>query len=154
MQQRSADRDFAAYNEAQEGRPVRPLAMRAAQLVLEERGRSLRTTPDDRLVAVELVEPSRRPVGLGRIAAARAVEARDVLERDEDVTVELDVRDVLDRAVGGQGPLLVFAAEQRELDLLALVLVRVVLHGRSVADPAWPSRYPRRVAAGMAQSSE
>ena len=54
MQQRSADRDFAAYNEAQEGRPVRPLAVRAAQLVLEEPGRSLRTTPEDRLVAVEL----------------------------------------------------------------------------------------------------
>jgi hypothetical protein len=38
------------------------------------------------------------------------------------------VRDVLDRAVGGQRPLLVLAAEQRELDLLALVLVGVVLH--------------------------
>lgn len=38
MQQRSADRDFAAYNEAQDGRAVRPLAVRAAQLVLEEPG--------------------------------------------------------------------------------------------------------------------
>lgn len=29
MQQRSADRDFSAYNQAQRGRPVRPLARRA-----------------------------------------------------------------------------------------------------------------------------
>ena len=40
--------------------------------------------------------------------------------------------DVLDVAVRGQHALLVLAAEERELDLLALVLVRVVLHRRSV----------------------
>jgi SAM-dependent methyltransferase len=54
MQQRSADRDFAAYNEAQSGRPVRPLAVRAAQLVLETPGRSPATTPGAKPVAVEL----------------------------------------------------------------------------------------------------
>jgi hypothetical protein len=55
------------------------------------------------------------------------VERGDVLERDEDVTVQLDVRDVLDVAVGGQDAFLVFPAEQRDLDLLALVFVGVVL---------------------------
>ena len=42
------------------------------------------------------VEPARRPVGLRRVAAARAVERGDVLQRDEDVPVQLDVRDVVD----------------------------------------------------------
>ena len=51
------------------------------------------------------------------------------------MAVELDVGDVLDRAVRGEDALLVLAAEQRELDLLALVLVRVVL------DAAQASRF-------------
>ena len=34
MQQRSVDRDFSAYNRDQRGRPVRPLARRAAEEVL------------------------------------------------------------------------------------------------------------------------
>jgi hypothetical protein len=55
------------------------------------------------------------------------VERGNVLERDEDVPVELDVGDVLHVAVRGERPLLVLAAEERELDLLTLVLVRVVL---------------------------
>jgi hypothetical protein len=55
------------------------------------------------------------------------VERRDVLERNEDVAVELDVRNALDSAVGGQRPVLVLAPEELDLDLLALVLVRVVL---------------------------
>ena len=50
--------------------------------------------------------------------------------------VQLDVRDVLDVAVRGQHTLLVLPAEERDLDLLALVLVGVVLH-RAV------SVYPR-----------
>lgn len=54
MQQRSADRDFAAYNEAQDGRPVRPLAVRAAQFVLETADCSPGTAGGDRPVAVEL----------------------------------------------------------------------------------------------------
>ena len=33
MQQRSADRDFSAYNRDQRGRPVRPLARRAVEEV-------------------------------------------------------------------------------------------------------------------------
>ena len=37
--------------------------------------------------------------------------------------------DVLDRAVRGERPVLVLAAEERDLHPLALVLVRVVLHG-------------------------
>ena len=54
----------------------------------------------------------------------------DVLERDEDVPVQLDVGDFVDGAVGGQDPLVVIAAEERDLDLLALVLARVVVHRR------------------------
>ena len=44
------------------------------------------------------------------------------------MAVQLDVRDVLEVAVGGQDAVLVLAAEQGDLDLLALVLVGVVLH--------------------------
>ena len=80
---------------------------------------------------VVLGEPARRPVGLGRVAAARAVEGGDVLQRDQDVAVQLDVRDVLDVAVRGEHAVLVLAAEEGDLDLLALVLVGVVLHGSS-----------------------
>jgi hypothetical protein len=61
------------------------------------------------------------------------VEGSDVLERDEDVAVQLDVGHVLDRAVGGERALLVLPAEEGDLDLLALVLVRVVLDGRKLA---------------------
>ena len=59
-----------------------------------------------------LGEALRGPVGLGRVAPARAVEGRDVLERDQDVPVELHVGDVLDRAVRGEDAFLVFAAEE------------------------------------------
>ena len=52
---------------------------------------------------------------------------------DEDVAVQLEVRDAGDGAVGGERPLLVLAAEELDLDLLARVLVRVVLHGLSLA---------------------
>jgi hypothetical protein len=51
------------------------------------------------------------------------------------VPVELDVGDVVDVAVGGEDAVLVLAAEERDLDLLALVLVRVVLDGQE------PSRF-------------
>src|SRR5262245_22209097 len=67
------------------------------------------------IVAVELLEASWRPVGLRRVASARAMEACDVLQRNEDVPVQLDVRHVLDRAVRGEDAFLIFAAEQREL---------------------------------------
>jgi 3-oxoacyl-[acyl-carrier protein] reductase len=46
------------------------------------------------------------------------------------VPVQLDVGDVLDVAVRGEHALLVVAAEERDFDLLAFVLVRVVLHRR------------------------
>jgi hypothetical protein len=49
------------------------------------------------------------------------------------VSVELDVGDVLHVAVGREDALLVLAAEERQLDLLALVLVRVVLDAVSLA---------------------
>jgi hypothetical protein len=78
-------------------------------------------------VAVVVAEPARRPVRLRRIAPARAVQRRDVLQRDEDVPVQLDVRDLFDRAIGGEDALLILAAEERDLDLLALVLVGVIL---------------------------
>src|SRR5215212_651786 len=80
-------------------------------------------------VALVLGQPARRPVRLGRVAPARAVKRRDVLERDQDVAVELDVGDLVDGAVGGQYAFVVVAAEHRDLYLLALVLARVVLHG-------------------------
>jgi hypothetical protein len=80
------------------------------------------------LAAVFLLEPAWRPVVVRRVAAARTVERGDVLQRDEDVPVQLDVRDVLHVAIGRQDTFLVFAAEERDLDLLPLVLVRVVLH--------------------------
>ena len=56
------------------------------------------------------------------------------------MSVELDVRDVLERAVCGEDAFLVLAAEEGDLDLLALILVRVVLHR------AESSRSLRRVA--------
>src|SRR4026209_23724 len=49
------------------------------------------------LSAVFRGEAAWRPVRLGRVAPARAVEGRDVLEGDQDVPVELDMGDVLDR---------------------------------------------------------
>ena len=94
------------------------------------------------LVALVLGEAARRPVGLGGVAAARAVQGRDVLQRDEDVPVQLDVGDLVDRAVRGQHAVLVVAAEERDLDLLALVLAGVVLHLRVILAAA--SRRPRR----------
>jgi hypothetical protein len=60
------------------------------------------------------------------------MERRDVLERDQDVAVQLDVDDVLDVAVRGELSLLIFTAEERDLDVLALVPARVVLPGESV----------------------
>src|SRR5215203_4172536 len=93
-----------------------------------------------RLVAVFLRESSRRPVRLRRVAAAGAMERSDVLERHEDVPVELDVGDIVDVAVRGEDAVLVLAAEERDLDLLAFVLVRVVLDGLE------PSRKPNRYA--------
>ena len=47
----------------------------------------------------------------------------------QDVAVELDVRHLVDGAVGGEDAFVVVAAEHRDFDLLALVLARVVLHG-------------------------
>ena len=63
------------------------------------------------------------------------MERRYVLQRDEDVPVQLDVRDVVDVAVRREDAVLVLAAEQGDLDLLALVLVRVVLDARTLAVP-------------------
>src|SRR5947207_5150546 len=82
------------------------------------------------LLAVFLVETARWPGVVRRVAAARAVEGGDILQRHEDVPVELDVGDVLDVAVSRQDTLLVFPSEEGDLDLLAFVLVRVVLHRR------------------------
>ena len=49
------------------------------------------------------------------------------------MAVQLDVRDLVDVAVRGEDALLVFAAEERDLDLLTLVLAGVVL---DVAQPS------------------
>jgi hypothetical protein len=86
------------------------------------------------LIAVLLLESARRPVVVRSVAAARAVERGDVLQRHEDVAVQLDVGDVLDVAVRGEDTLLVLPSEEGDLDLLALVFVRVVLDARSVAN--------------------
>src|SRR5215204_3729829 len=91
-------------------------------------------------VALVLGEAPRRPVGLRRVAPARAMERGDVLQGDQDVAVELDVSNLVDGAVGGQDALVVVAAEQRNLDLLALVLARVVLHRPERTRCAAPSR--------------
>src|SRR3954471_10971651 len=84
-----------------------------------------------RVGPVVVEQPARRPV-LVRLCVtpARAVEGGDVLERDENVPVQLDVGDLVDVAVGGEDALLVLAAEEGYLDLFALVLGRVVLHLR------------------------
>jgi hypothetical protein len=81
------------------------------------------------LVAVFLLEPAWRPVVLRGVATARTVERGDVLQRNENVSVQLDMGDVLDVAISGQDTFLILPAEQRDLDLLALVFVRVVLQG-------------------------
>ena len=47
--------------------------------------------------------------------------------------VQLDVRNLVDQAVGGQHTVLVLASEERELDLFTLVFLCVVLHGRILA---------------------
>src|SRR6266511_4270791 len=95
--------------------------------------RTARNTPGSAcglgpVVVLVVAKAARRPVVLGRVATARAVQRGDVLERHEDVPVQLDVGDVLDVAVCGQHALLVLPAEERDLDLLALVRVGVVLH--------------------------
>ena len=56
------------------------------------------------------------------------MERSDVLQRYEDVAVQLDVRHPVDDPVGGQHPVDVLAAEESDVDLLALVLVRQLLH--------------------------
>jgi hypothetical protein len=56
------------------------------------------------------------------------VEGGDVLQRDKDVAVQLEMWNALDSAVRGEGAVLVLAPEELHFDLLALVLVRVVLH--------------------------
>jgi hypothetical protein len=76
-----------------------------------------------------LGQPAWRPVRLGSVAAARAVERGDVLQRHEDVAVQLDVRHLVDEAIRGENAFLVIAAEKGYLDALALVLAGVVLHG-------------------------
>src|SRR5512132_1195790 len=100
------------------------------------RFRAVGQKPTELGVALVLGEAARGPVRFRRVAAARAVQRGDVLERDQDVAVELDVRDFVDGAVGGQDAIVVVAAEHGHLDLLALVLARVVLHGSE------PSRAP------------
>src|SRR6266511_45527 len=104
------------------------------------------------LVALVFREPARRPVGLGSVAAARAVEGGDVLQRHQDVAVELDVRDVVDGAVRRQDALLIVAAEERHLDLLSLVLARVVVHRGQSSRPSYGSRRTSQLASDASGS--
>src|SRR5262249_2615827 len=80
------------------------------------------------VVALVLGEPTRRPIRLRRIAAARTVEGGNVLQRDQDVAVQLDLGAVVDGAVRGEPAVLVNAGHPWHFALLALVLARVVLH--------------------------
>src|SRR5205085_8285919 len=73
------------------------------------------------IVRVVLGKAVRRPVGLRRVASARAVQRGAVLQRDQDVPVQLDVCDVLDVAVGRPQAVLVLTAAERDPDLLTLV---------------------------------
>src|SRR5438874_13460835 len=66
------------------------------------------------------------------------MERGDVLQRDQDVPVQLDVGDILDEAVRGEHAVLVVTAEERNLDLLALVLVGVILHPNRSLDAGKP----------------
>ena len=77
------------------------------------------------LVLLPLAETVGRPVALRRIAATDA--ASDVLQRHEDVPVELDVRTSSSRQYAVRTPP---GTHRRtsELDVLALVLLAVVLH--------------------------
>jgi dynactin complex subunit len=60
------------------------------------------------------------------------VERGDVLERNEDVAVQLEVRDLVHEAVRREHAFLVVTPEEGDLDALALVLAGVVLHRGSV----------------------
>ena len=86
------------------------------------------------VVAVVLRQAPRRPIRVWSVAAARAMQgdAGDVLKRDQDVSVQLDVRDLVDRAVRRQHTVVVIASEKRDLDLLDLVLAGVLDPARSV----------------------
>ncbi len=77
------------------------------------------------------------------------MERGDVLERNQDVPVQLDVCDILEVTVRSEHAVLILAAEERDLDLLALVLVRVVLHASGRVYPAtWASR-PSTIASSV-----
>src|SRR3989440_1866278 len=123
--------------------PQAPTRRSQALRTLRMAGMPLRTALAV-VVALVLGEAPRRPVRLRGVAATRAVERGDVLERDEDVAVQLDVRDVFDVAVGREHAILVLAAEEGDLDLLALVLVRVVLHAWQGEPIRWGSSAGRR----------
>src|ERR1051325_6110949 len=73
-----------------------------------------------------LVEPAWRPIGLGRVAPARAVNRGDVLLRARDVAVQFQGNDAFDQDAGGQLPILVIGAEHRDLDLVLFCVVDVV----------------------------
>src|SRR6478609_7162474 len=115
----------AASRSAQKTKIEARRAPPSAQPIRPNRAASASTSSQD----LAMLRAATGPVLVLRsVAAARAVKRRNVLKGDEDVAVQLDVRDLVDVAVRGQHAFLVLAAEQRDLDLLALVLARVVLH--------------------------
>jgi len=61
------------------------------------------------------------------------------------MAVQLDMGDVVHVAVRRQDSILVLAAEQRDLDLLTLVLVRVILHASERSAFGLPKRIPLAV---------
>ena len=82
------------------------------------------------------------------------MQAGDVLQRHQDVAVQLDVGDVLDQAVGGQHAVLVLAPEHRQLDRLALVFRGVVVHlPFTLAEPGNPDQVPDIVEPDQPQRS-
>jgi hypothetical protein len=70
------------------------------------------------------------------------MEGGDVLQRDQDVAVQLEVGHVVEQAVRSEHAVLVVAAEQRDLDLLALVLVGVILDASERSRTGFPPMPP------------
>ena len=62
--------------------------MRSAQVLIRDRGGE--PAAHDLVVALLVGQAARRPVRLRGVASARAMKRRDVLERNQDVAVELD----------------------------------------------------------------
>lgn len=99
MQRRTEDRDFSAYNAAQQGRPVRPLAVRAVETAAQGTADAAVPHPtgpgaadgDERPTAVELGS------GIGIEAEFLARQGYEVWTYDADPSVEPALRQLAAR---------------------------------------------------------